>query len=328
MRRREFITLLGGAAVAWPLEARAQPPGRVRRIAVLVGATENDPEAPLSSEAFRQTLHQLGWKEGVSVRIDTRWGAGDPDRMRAYARELMGTAPDVAVADSTPAALALQREGRTTPIIFIQAGDPVGSGLVANLARPGGNLTGFTNYVPSMGGKWLELLKEVAPRLARVAALFNPKTHTGQYWNVLETATQSLGVAFGKVPVEDDTGIARAVEAMAGEPAGGLIVMPDSFTMTHRETIVALAARHRVPTVYPFRVFAATGGLMSYGMSRTGVYRDAASYVDRVLRGERPGDLPVQAPTRFELVVNLKTAKALGLDVPWFLQQRADEVIE
>jgi putative ABC transport system substrate-binding protein len=328
MKRREFITLIGGAAAAWPLAAWAQQPGRVRHIAILVGATENDPEAPLSLEAFRQTLNQLGWKEGVSVRIDTRWGAGDPDRMRAHAKQLIGTAPDVAVADSTPAALALQRESRTTPIIFIQAGNPVGSGLVANLARPGGNLTGFTNYVPSMAGKWLELLKEVTPRLARVAALFNPKTHTGQYWDVLDTTTQSLGVTFGKAAVEDDGGIARALETMAGEPAGGLIVMPDSFTMSHRETIVALAARYRVPTVYPFRVFAAQGGLMSYGMNRVGVYRDAASYVDRVLRGEKPGDLPVQAPTTFELVVNLKTAKALGLDVPWFLQQRADEVIE
>jgi putative tryptophan/tyrosine transport system substrate-binding protein len=328
MKRREFITLLGGAVAAWPLAAHAQQPGRVRRIAMLVGATENDPEAPLSLEAFRQTLNQLGWKEGVSVRIDTRWGHGDPDRMGAYAKELIGTAPDVAVADSTPAALALQRESRTTPIIFIQAGNPVGSGLVANLARPGGNLTGFTNYVPSMGGKWLELLKEVAPRLTRVAALFNPKTHTGQYWDVLEAATQSLGVTFGKAAVEDDGGIARALEALAGEPAGGLIVMPDSFTMSHREFIVALAAQHRVPTVYPFRVFPAQGGLMSYGMNRVGVYRDAASYVDRVLRGEKPGDLPVQAPTTFELVINLKTAKALGLDVPWFLQQRADEVIE
>jgi putative tryptophan/tyrosine transport system substrate-binding protein len=300
----------------------------LRRIAILEGVAESDPEAPLSLEAFRQTLNQLGWKEGVSLRIDTRWGYADPDRMSAYAKELISTAPDVAVADSTPAALALQRESRTTPIIFMQAGNPVASGLVANLAPPGGNLTGFTNYVPSMGGKWLELLKEVAPRLARVAALFNPKTHTGQYWDVLETATRSLGVTFGKAAAEDDGGIARAIEAMAGDPAGGLIVMPDSFTMSHRETIVSLAARHRVPTVYPFRVFAAHGGLMSYGMNRVAVYRDAASYVDRVLRGEKPGDLPVQAPTTFELVLNLKTAKALGLDVPWFLQQRADEVIE
>jgi putative tryptophan/tyrosine transport system substrate-binding protein len=324
--RRKFLAALGGTAAAWPLAARAQE--RMRRIAMLVGAAESDPEAPLSLEGFRQRLNQRGWKEGINVSIDTRWGGGNPNRIRAYAKELIDAAPDVAVADSTPAALALQRESRTTPIIFIQAGNPVGSGLVANLARPGGNLTGFTNYVPSMGGKWLELLKEVAPRLARVAALFNPKTHTGQYWNVLETATQILGVTFGKAAVEDDSGIARAVEAMAGEPAAGLIVMPDSFTTSHRETIVALAARHRVPTVYPFRVFAAQGGLMSYGMNRVGVYRDAASYVDRMLRGEKPGDLPVQAPTTFELVVNLKTAKALGLDVPWFLQQRADEVIE
>jgi len=328
MRRRQFITLLGGAAAAWPVAARAQQPDRLRRIAMLVGATGSDPEAPLSLEAFRQTLNQLGWKEGVSLRVDTRWGNADPDRMSAYAKELISTGPDVAVADSTPAALALQRESRITPIIFIQAGNPVGSGLVANLARPGGNLTGFTNYVPSMGGKWLELLKEVAPRVTRVAALFNPQTHTGQYWDLLQAATQSLGVTFSKAAVEDAGGIARAIEAMAGEPAGGVIVMPDSFTMSHRETIVALAARHHVPTVYPFRVFAAQGGLMSYGMNRVGVYRDAASYVDRVLRGEKPGDLPVQAPTTFELVVNLKTAKALGLDVPWFLQQRADEVIE
>src|SRR5919197_2938585 len=203
MRRRDLISLLGAAA-GWPLAAPAQE--RMRRIAMLVGATETDPEAPLSSEAFHQTLNQLGWKEGLTVGIDTRWGGGDPDRIRAHARELIGTAPDVAVADSTPAALALQRESRTTPIIFIQAGNPVGSGLVANLARPGGNLTGFTNYVPSMGGKWLELLKEVAPRLGRVAALFNPKTHTGQYWDVLEAATQSVGVPFDKAAVDDRPG--------------------------------------------------------------------------------------------------------------------------
>jgi putative ABC transport system substrate-binding protein len=327
MRRRQFIVFLGGAAAAWPLATRAQGE-RMRRIAMLVGAAENDPEAPMSSEAFRQVLNRLGWKEGINARIDMRFGRGDPDRMRGYAKELIGTAPDVAVADSTPAALALQRESRTIPIVFIQAGNPVGSGLVASLARPGGNLTGFTNYVPSMGGKWLELLNEVAPRLARTAALFNPKTHTGQYWGVLEAATQSLGVTFMKAAVEDAGGIARGVEAMAGEPAGALIVMPDSFTMSHRETIVALAARHRVPAVYPYRVFAANGGLMSYGMSRVGVYRDAAVYVDRVLRGEKPADLPVQAPTKFELVVNLKTAKGLGLDVPPILLARADEVIE
>jgi putative ABC transport system substrate-binding protein len=282
LRRRQFIMLLAGAAAAWPLGARAQQPDRLRRIAMLVGATGGDPEAPLNLEAFRQTLNQLGWKEGVSLRVDTRWGNADPDRMSGYAKELISTGPDVAVADSTPAALALQRESRTTPIIFIQAGNPVGSGLVANLARPGGNLTGFTNYVPSMGGKWLELLKEVAPRVTRVAALFNPQTHTGQYWDVLQAATQSLGVTFSKAAVEDAGGIARAIEAMAGEPAGGVIVMPDSFTMSHRETIVALAARNHVPTVYPFRVFAAQG-------SRRGIVRGPRSARRKARRPASPG---------------------------------------
>ena len=222
----------------------------------------------------------------------------------------------------------MKRESQTTPIIFIQAGNPVGSGLVASLARPGGNLTGFTNYVPSMGGKWLELLKEIAPRVERTAALFNPKTHTGQYWGVLEATAPTAKVAFSKANVEDSDGIARAYEAMAGKSGGGFLIMPDSFTMSHRETIVGLAERHRVPTIYPYRVFSASGGLISYGMDRSGVYRDAASYADRILRGEKPGDLPVQAPSKFELVINLKTAKVLGLDVPPILQQRADEVIE
>ena len=234
--------------------------------------------------------------------------------MRAHAKELIGTSPEILVAESTPATAALQAETRTTPIVFLQAGNPVGSGFVTSFARPGGNLTGFTNYAPSMGGKWLELLKEVAPRLVRAAALFNPKTHTGQYWGVLEAAAKSVHVQFAKAAVADAAEIERAVEAMQGEPSGGLLVMPNSFTMSHQETIVAAAARHRVPAIYAFRAFPASGGLMSYGMDMISVYRDAAAYVDRILRGEKPGDLPVQAPTKFELVVNLKTAKALGLD--------------
>jgi putative ABC transport system substrate-binding protein len=270
----------------------------------------------------------MGGRRGSTSGIDTRWGAGDADRTRTYAKELIRAAPDVVVAESTPAASALQQESRTTPIVFIQAGDPVGSGLVASLARPGGNLTGFTNYVPSMGGKWLELLKEIAPRLTRTAALFNPRTHTGQFWGVLESAAESVNVTFTKAAVEDAAAIGQTVEAMAGEPAGGLLVMPDSFTLSHRETIVALTARHRVPAVYAFRGFPANGGLASYGMSLITVYRDAASYVDRILRGGRPGDLPVQAPTKFELVINLKTANALGLEIPPTLLARADEVIE
>jgi putative tryptophan/tyrosine transport system substrate-binding protein len=325
MRRREFMWL-GSAAAVWPIAAGAQ--GRVRRIAVLVGFAETDPESPTHFAALRQSLDRLGWKEGVNLRIDTRYGAGNPERIRAYAKELIDAAPDVVIADSTPSALAMKRETQTTPIIFVQAGNPVGSGLVASLARPGGNLTGFTNYVPTMGGKWLELLKEIAPQVERASALFNPKTHTGQYWGVLDAAAPSVNVTLSKASVEDNAGIAQAIEALAGKPAGGLLVMPDSFTMSHSETIVRHAERHRVPAIYPFRVFVANGGLMSYGMDRSSVYRDAALYADRILRGERPGDLPVQAPSKLELVINLKTARALGLDVPLFLQQRADEVIE
>src|SRR5262245_45279342 len=304
IRRREFVMLLGGGAAAgWPLAARAQ---RVRRIGMLLGFAESDPESTSRLSAFRHGLDQLGWKEGQNAQIEYRWGAGDPTRMRAHAKELIGTSPDVLVAESTPATAALQVETQTTPIVFLQAGNPVGSGFVTSFARPGGNLTGFTNYAPTMGGKWLELLKEVVPRLVRTAALFNPKTHTGQYWDVIEAAAQSVNVQFSKAAVADAAEIERAVKAMAGEPSGGLLVMPDSFTLSHH----------------------ASGGLMSYGMDMIAVYRDAAAYVDRILRGEKPGDLPVQAPTRFELVINLKTAKALGLEIPPMLLTRADEVIE
>src|SRR5262245_13926481 len=287
---------------------------------MLLGFAESDPESPSRLSAFRHGLDQLGWKEGQNARIEYRWGAGDPTRMRAHAKELIGTNPDVLVAESTPATAALQAETQTTPIVFLQAGNP--------FARPGGNLTGFTNYAPTMGGKWLELLKEVVPRLVRTAALFNPKTHTGQYWDVIEAAAQSVNVQFAKAAVADAAEIERAVKAMAGEPSGGLLVMPDSFTLTYQDTIVASAARHRVPAIYAFRAFSASSGLMSYGMDMIAVYRDAAAYVDRILRGEKPGDLPVQAPTRFELVINLKTAKALGLEIPPMLLARADEVIE
>jgi ABC-type uncharacterized transport system substrate-binding protein len=327
MKRRSLITLFGGAA-AWPLVARAQQPERVRHIGVLVGFGENDPESPARIAAFRHGLERLGWKEGHNVRVEYRWGAGDPTRMRAHAQALIGLSPDVLVAESTPATAALQAETQSTPIVFLQAGNPIGSGFVASFARPGGNLTGFTNYAPSMGGKWLELLKEVAPPLVRVAALFNPKTHTGQYWGVLEVAARTVNVRFAKAAVAGATEIERAVEGMSGEPSGGLLVMPDSFTMSHQETIVTSAARHRVPAIYAFRAFPASGGLMSYGMDMISVYRDAAAYVDRILRGDRPGDLPVQAPTKFELVLNLRTAKALGLTVPDTLLARADEVIE
>ena len=327
MRRRQFLGVLGAAAT-WPVAARAQQAERVRRIGMLLGFPDTDPESPARIELFRKTLDRLGWKEGRNVHIDYRWAGAERNRLQMHAKDLIRAMPDVVVAETSPATAALKQESRTTPIVFINAGNPIGSGFVASFTHPGGNLTGFTNYVPSMGGKWMELLKELAPGLTRTAALFNPRTHTGQYWDVLDAAGRSFNVTFAKAAVEDAAAIGPAIEAMASEPGGGLLVMPDAFTMNHRETIVALTARHRVPAIYPYRVFPDSGGLISYGMSRIDVYRDAASYVDRILRGERPADLPVQAPTKLELVINLMTAKALGLEVPPTLLAIADEVIE
>jgi len=328
VKRREFITLLGGAAAAWPLAARAQQRERMRRIGVLTGTAETDPETSLRIAALRQALAKMGWSENRNIVMDLRWGAGDPDRMRAHAKELIGLRPDVVVAESTPAAAALRQESAATPIVFMQVANPVGSGLVASLARPGGNLTGFTNFEPAMGGKWLELLKEIAPRVTRAIAIFNPETHSGQYWETTEAAARSLAVEFSRAPARDAAGIESAVAGFAREPNGGVLVMPDAFTLAHRELIIALTGRHRLPSISPFRVFTTSGGLLCYGVDQVETYRLAASYVDRILKGEKPAELPVQAPTKFELIINLKTAKALGLDVPWFLQQRADEVIE
>jgi putative ABC transport system substrate-binding protein len=248
--------------------------------------------------------------------------------MRVLAKELNGLAPDIVVSESTPATAALRQEIPNVPIVFSQVANPVGAGFAASFARPGGNITGFTNFEPSMGGKWLELLKELAPHVARTTAIFNPKTHSGQYWQSIEAAVPSLAVTFTRSPVGDATEIERAVEAFARDPNGGLLVMPDAFTLTHRELIVALAERRRLPSIYAFRVFPASGGLLSYGVDQVEIYRRKAAYVDRILRGANPGELPIEGPTKFELVINLKTAKALGLDVPWILQQRADEVIE
>jgi putative ABC transport system substrate-binding protein len=268
------------------------------------------------------------WSEGRNVVIDFRFGTGDLNRFRAQAKELTGLTPDVIVAESTPAAVALHQETAAVPIVFLQVANPIGSGLVASLARPGANLTGFTNFEPTMGGKWLELLKEIAPGVTRAVAIFNPETHSGQYWQSMEAAAPSLAVQFNRAPARQAAGIESAVAGLAREPNGGVVVMPDAFTLAHRELIVALTDRHRLPTIYPFRAFVDTGGLLSYGIDQVDIYRQAASYVDRILKGEKPAELPVQAPTKFELIVNLKTAKALGLDVPWILQQRADEVIE
>jgi putative ABC transport system substrate-binding protein len=325
--RRGFITLLGGAA-AWPLAARAQQPGRVYRVGMLSGQPEADPENASRLAAFRQALGKFGWSEGRNLLIDMRWGAGDPGRMRVLAKELSGLAPDIVVAESTPATAALWQEIPKIPIVFSQVANPVGAGFAASLARPGGNLTGFTNFEPSMGGKWLELLKEVAPRVGRAAAIYNPETHSGQYWQSIEAAAPSLSVTFTRAPARDAAEIERAIEVLAGEPNGGLLVMPDSFTLTHRELIVALAERRRLPSIYAYRVFPGSGGLLSYGVDQVEIYRRVAAYVDRILRGASPGELPIEAPTKFELSVNLKTAKALGLEVPATLLARTDEVIE
>jgi ABC-type uncharacterized transport system substrate-binding protein len=330
VKRRQFITLLGGTAIAWPLAARAQQADRVRRIGVLMGFPESDPEAQLRVAAFREGLQKLGWTEGRNIRVDIRWAALEAQAMQRFAKELVGLRPDVILAHTTPATLAVHQETRTIPIVFVQVADPSALPFVASFSRPGGNVTGFTTVEPTMGGKWLEVLKEIAPRVARVAVLFNPATapHSELYLNSFKAAAASLGVEPIVAPVLDASTLESVLAAQAREPNGGLIVMPDIFTTGHRAEITLLAARYRLPAVYPFRYFTQIGGLLSYGSDPFDQVWHATTYVDRILKGEKPADLPVQAPTKFELVINLKTAKALGLDVPWFLQQRADEVIE
>jgi len=330
MKRREFITLLGGAAAAWPLAARAQQPDQMRRIGVLMGYAESDLEAQAWVTAFVQGFKELGWIVGRNVSIDYRFGAGDADRMRAYAEELVGLAPAVILAHTSPVMAALQQATRTIPIVFVDVFAPVGQRFVSNLARPGGNITGFSSVEPEIGGKWLGLLKEVAPLLARVAVIFNPETgpFSPLFLRAVETAAPSFAVKPIATPVHDAADIESAISAFAHDSNGGLIVLPSAFVAVHRQLIFEQAAQHRLPAVYGFRYFAADGGLMSYGVDVPDLFRRSAAYVDRILKGAKPGELPVQAPVKFELVINLKTAKALGLDVPWFLQQRADEVIE
>ena len=330
MKRREFITLLGGAAAAWPPVARAQQPGGMRRIGVLMGSAENDSEAQAWVAAFREALQKLGWTEGRNIRIDTRWASADVEAMQRFARELVALQPDLILSQSTLAVAALLQQTRTIPIVFALIANPVGSGFVASFARPGGNVTGFVTIEGSLGGKWLELLKEIAPRVARVALPFNPATATfaEYYLNPVKAAAASLGVEAIVAPVHDRSELESVIAAQAREPNSGLVVIPDAFTINHRAEITLLAARHRLPAVYPYRDFTELGGLLSYGFDRLENWRGVAGYVDRILKGEKPADLPVQAPSKYELVLNLKTAKALGLDVPWILQQRADEVIE
>ena len=331
-RRKFLATLLGGAAVAWPLAAGAQQSGGMRRIGVLTTFSDRDALAEGWLAAFRKGLDELEWRDGRNVQIDYRRAAGDADRLRAFAKELVARQPDVIFAVTTPAVAALLAETRTLPIVFAQVSDPVGSGFVASLARPGGNVTGFTNIniESSIGGKWLQLVKQVAPAVRRVAMIYNPPTSpfAGYYLRPFEAAGPAYGVQASAAAVDSDVDIENALAVLAREPGGGFVVLPDTFTGMHRDQIVALAARYRLPAVYPFRWFAEIGGLLSYGIDSDDMFRRAASYVDRILKGAKPADLPVQAPTKYELIINTTTAKALGLEVPPTLLSLADEVIE
>jgi putative ABC transport system substrate-binding protein len=328
MRRREFIAGLGSAA-AWPVVARAQQADRVRRIGVLMPGNENDPEGKLRYSALTQALADLGWTETRNVRMDVRWGGADAQRIRALAQELVGLQPDLILTNGTPATAAVQPETRTIPIVFAGAAEPVASGIVTRLDRPGGNITGFATNEASLAGKWLELLAEIAPGLKRAAIMFNPDTApVSAYMPPFETAARSLKVVPITAPVHSDVEIETAIIALGREPGGGLLVMPDGFMTAHRAPVILAAARNNVPAIYSLSDFARESGLLSYGVDRLDAMRRAATYVDRILRGTKPGDLPVQFPTKFEMAVNLKTAKALGLTVPQSILLSADEVIE
>jgi putative tryptophan/tyrosine transport system substrate-binding protein len=325
VKRRQFITLVGGAKAAWSLAARAQQPDRVRRIGVLQNLAADDP----SSRPFNHRLQELGWTEGQNLRVDYRWAAGDVGRLQKEAVDLVRLQPDAILVGGSPSFVAAQQATRTIPIVFANVADPVGQGFIASLARPGGNATGFTNFEFAMGGKWLETLKQLVPRATRVALIVNPENpNAAIFLRSVDAVAAPSGVETLATPVRNKAEIEGAIVALAARPVHGLIVFPDALALVHRQLMLALAARHRLPVVYPFREFVTEGGLVSYGIKVSENYRQAADYVDRILRGARPADLPVQAPTKFELVVNLATAKALGLDVPLHLQQLADEVIE
>jgi putative ABC transport system substrate-binding protein len=329
MRRRDFITILGGATISWPGMARAQQAERTRQIGVLMTSfAEADPEGQARIAAFLTTFRKSGWVDGRNCRIVIRWAAGDLERMRGFAKELIALQPDVVVVMATPALIAVQRITKTIPIVFVQISDPVGGGFVPNLARPGGNMTGFANFEAAMGGKWLDLLKEVAPHVTRVAVLIAGTAVNHELWKSAQTAAASIGVNLTAAEVHDSSGVEPAIAAFAAEENSGLIVLPDPIFNTLRDSIVEWAARHRLPAIYPFPFYARAGGLLSYGIDQIDQFRGAAGYVDRILKGEKPGDLPVQAPTKYQLVINLKTAKALGLTISPTMLASADEVIE
>jgi putative ABC transport system substrate-binding protein len=329
MRRRKFIALVGGAAASWPFGTQAQQSDRVKRVGVLFARAQNDGQ--VHAQVFEQELQKLGWSKDQNVRFDYRWAAGDPEHISTFAKEVVDARPDVIVGHTTAVAAALLRETRTIPIVFIGVTDPIGSGFVTSFSRPGGNATGFVDLEPSLGSKWVELLKQMVPNLTRLGCMFNPATAAGggsYYMNSVETAASSLGVQAVAAPAHNAEEIGRVLTSLALDPAAGLVVMPDIFNGVHRTLIISTANRLRVPAVYAFRFFATGGGLASYGIDLTDLFRRGAVYTARVLRGALAADLPVELPTKFELVINLKTARALGIDLPATLLARADEVIE
>jgi putative ABC transport system substrate-binding protein len=330
MKRREFISLVGGAAAAWPLAAQAQQPDRIRLIGILMGYAESDQFGQSLIAAFRSAVAKMGWTEGRNFRIEIRWGAGDTAKIGTLAKELVALRPDAIVGQSTVVIEALARETRTIPIVFAAVGDPIGSGFAASLAHPGGNITGFANNDTAMGGKWVELLKEIAPRTVRMALLFNPATAPPLQSQMpsIRAAASSRAVQASAAPVHTKDEFEGVIAAQARNPGGGLIVMPDGFNITNRDLIITLAARYGVPAIFDNRQYVEPGGLISYGIDLVENFRLAAGYVDRILKGAQPADLPIQQPTKFELVVNLKTAKALGLTIPESFLALADQVIE
>jgi len=330
VKRRQFITLLGGAAAAWPLAAHSEQAERARRIGVLMPFAESDPQGQARDAAFREGLQKLGWRDGRNLRIDYRWAKADTETMQRFAGELVALRPDLILAGNTSTTAATLQQTRTIPIIFASVVDPVGSRFAASLSRPGGNVTGFTNNEAAMAGKWLELLQEIAPRVTRARFLFSPATapFAEYYLKPFSAAAASFGIEGITAPVHDTSELESAIAAQAREPNGGLIVMPDAFMVSHGAKIASLAARYGVPAVYPYRSYVERGGLLSYGSDVVNNFRRAASYVDRILKGEKPADLPVQAPVKYELAINLKTARMLGFAIPDKLLALADEVIE
>jgi len=330
MRRREFVALIGSTAASWPLVARAQQPERLRRIGVLISSREDDPDGQARAALLRQGLSELGWTEGRNIHIDYRWAGGDAAQAKADAAELVSQKPEVIVANSTLSLAAVRNETGTIPIVFVVVGDPIGQGFVSSFAHPGGNITGFTSFEFAIGAKWLELIKEIVPELGHIALIFNPEAgpFAEKFVQSIEPLAHSLGVKLTVTPTRDAREIDRSLVAASGEPKGGLIVSPDAFTVANRGLIISLAARYRLPAIYAYRFLAIDGGLLSYGHDAKEPWRRVPTYVDKILKGASPADLPIQQPTKFELVINLKTAKALGLTIPPQLLDRADELIE